>query len=577
MTGGKSFDQPVPLWLNCSQRYNVKNWWLKALAKKRRCREKISDYHPNQRHQRSKKFVKSLAFNIWVNYIRSTKTNAMRFLFILFLLFFNLTVFSSHLLVPMDTAQKNHLKAYGLVYKLIEKKQEVNLLVNYRGGSYLVEESEFARDYCTKNGIIAEPKTRKQYAGLLNEVNVLQNNTTVLTLTHLPKVGFYETSNHNDVDVVEMLFNYAGIPYAHVTEAEILNGKLGSYDWLYIHHEDFTGQYNKFVKSYKNTDWLKKTMAENEKNAADLGFGKVSHMKLAVAKEIKKWIGNGGFLFSMCSATDSYDVALAAEETDICPHECDGDPVDTMANTKLKYENCLAFKDFNLVDPYSYGLSGIDPQSYHATRSRKMTLKDIAITQSLMESIAIQNHRKTMNSFAGITSAFKPVYLKENVQVLMTVENSDFVKMLMGRYGKGYFTFYPGHDPEKERSYIGATPDVTKFPNSPGYRMILNNMFLPGTNYASLAANEAPAEINLGVTPNPFTDRFTLTISQAKEKQFAVYVTDVNGKQVKFIAEKEFLPKEQLDIDLSDLNTGIYFVFLRDESNKLISKKIVKL
>jgi hypothetical protein len=518
-----------------------------------------------------------MVFSNFIQYIHCNKTCAMRYTFILLLLTFSFRSQSAYLLVPMDTTQKNHLKVYGLVYKLIEKKTEVNLLLNYRGGSYLVEKNDFSIDYCRQNNISTEIKSTKEYAALIKEVGRLQNNTTVLKLEHLPKIGFYETRNHNDVDVVEMLFNYADIPFTHITEPEILDGKLTSVDWLYVHHEDFTGQYNKFVKSYKNSDWLKNIVAENEKNAAELGFAKVSQMKLAVAKEIKTFIGKGGFLFAMCSATESYDVALAAEGTDICPHECDGDPVDTMANTKLKFENCLAFKDFNLVDPYSYKLSDIEENNYYGPDSREMTLKHFDISQNLMESAAIQNHKQSMRGFYGITSAFSPIRIKENVQVLMTFENSDFIKLLMGRYGKGYFTFYPGHDPQKVRSFISDVPDVTKFPNSPGYRIILNNLFLPSSNYATLEVNEITDETIIHTAPNPFTNNFTLTISQPSSKNLAIYVTDVNGQQVKFVADREFQTQEQVTVDLSELNTGIYFVFLRDDSNKLISKKVIKL
>ena len=398
------------------------------------------------------------------------------------------TVFGRDILVPMDYEQENHLKAYGLAYWAIDKGAKVDWLLNYRGGSFRIEGYENIITEAQLRGVSIELISDQDYAEIMRVI--AENNMDIVKLEKAPKIAIYTPEGKFPWDdAVTMALTYAEIPYETVWDREVLRGGLSKYDWLHLHHEDFTGQYGKFYAAYRNAKWYMEQKIRFEKMAREMGFKKVSREKLAVVLKIKQFVMEGGFLFAMCSATDSFDIALAAMNTDICGEMFDGDPVEDGCQQKLDYSQCLAFKDFTLeMNPYLYEYSDID-----MTRDKvKMkfdeandyfTLFDFSAKYDPIPCILTQNHTKIVKGFMGQTTSFRRSLVKKSVVVLGDLKDSEEVRYLHGTAGRGFFTFYGGHDPEDYRHFVEDPPtELELHKNSPGYRLILNNILFPATN-----------------------------------------------------------------------------------------------
>nr|WP_205945782.1 asparagine synthetase B [Pedobacter frigiditerrae] len=384
----------------------------------------------------------------------------------------------------MDEGQKNHLKAYGIAYWSIKQQADVDWLLNYRGGSFLVKYTKIVEDECKVRGVSYEILADGKVNAILNEINNPDVNMEMVKLEKTPKIAVYSPKSKLPWDdAVTLVLTYAEIPYEIIYDDEILKDKLTSYDWLHLHHEDFTGQYGRFWSSFRNATWYKDDVKYQEAAAKRNGFKKVSEMKLAVAKHIKEFCAGGGFLFAMCSGTDSFDIALAAEGIDIAESMFDGDGTDVNAQQKLDYNKSVAFKDFKLdMNPERYEFSDID-----ATQTRNFnesndyfTLFDFSAKWDLVPTMLTQDHDKVIKGFMGQTTAFKKNLVKPNVTVLGENKGGNEVRYLHGEIGKGQFTFYGGHDPEDYQHQVNDPPtDLSLHPNSAGYRLILNNVLFP--------------------------------------------------------------------------------------------------
>ena len=412
---------------------------------------------------------------------------------ILLLIFLLYSSFShaSYILINMDDQQTNHLKAYGIAFLSIENEINVKWLLNYKGGSFLIKSNNFIENECkTRNvsySLIADIQSNK----ILSDISRNDVNQEIISLEKAPKIAIYSPKNKQPWDdAVTLALTYAEIPYDIIYDEEVINNLLPLYDWLHLHHEDFTGQYGKFYASFKNASWYKEQKKSFEKNAKELGFNKVSQAKLAVAKKIKEYVLSGGFLFAMCSATDSYDIALASEGVDICQHMFDGDPIDNDIDTKLNYKNTLAFKDFELVkNPNRYEFSSID-----ATQTRRIkpnldffTLFDFSAKWDPIPTMLCQNHMQVIKGFMGQTTSFRNKYLKSDVIIMGETKSSNESRYIHGKLGNGTWTFYGGHDPEDYQHKVGdPKTDLSLHPNSPGYRLILNNNLYPAAKKKKL-------------------------------------------------------------------------------------------
>ncbi len=393
----------------------------------------------------------------------------------------------SKLLIPMDLKQTDHLKAYGIAYWILERHGEVDWLLNYRGGSFLCDYSDVLASECRIRGVLFEPLAASQAAAIYSDVQRPDNNEDVVRLEKAPKIAVYVPPNFKPWDdAVTLALEYAEIPYTKVWDDEVLSGKLSEYDWLHLHHEDFTGQYGKFYANYRNAQWYIEQQLLYEREARKLGFKKVSEEKGAVARAIKDYVGNGGFMFAMCSATDSYDIALAAENVDICDVMFDGDPPDPHAQEKLDFSKTLAFQNFKLdMNPLRYEYSDIDippsdPPPIRDPSTDYFTLFQFSAKYDPVPTMLTQDHVSIVKGFMGQTTAFKKSLIKPTVTILAEREGTEEVKYIHGNYGRGTFTFYGGHDPEDYQHTVGDPPtDLALHKNSPGYRLILNNVLFP--------------------------------------------------------------------------------------------------
>lgn len=406
-----------------------------------------------------------------------------RFIITIILAGFVLNLSATHLLVPMDLVQKNHLKAYGIAYFAVGKGIDVSWLLNYRGGSFMCQYSQSVQDECAIRGVTYEVISDIQASAIINEIASLEANMDEIKLTKLPKIAVYSPKNKLPWDdAVTLVLTYAEIPYTVIYDTEVLNGELPKYDWLHLHHEDFTGQYGKFWGNYRNAAWYKQDVEEQEATAQRLGYSKVSQMKLAVAKSIRDFVAGGGYLFAMCSGPDSFDVALAAEGVDICDVMFDGDPMDPQAQSKLDYSKTFAFTNFNIVtNPYQYEIADIDVKP---TGDRKkndfFTLFEFSAKWDPVPTMLCQNHTNVIPGFMGQTTAFRKDRIKPHVLIMGESAAMGEARYIHGEYGKGTWTFYSGHDPEDYQHFVGDPPtDLDIFPNSPGYRLILNNVLFP--------------------------------------------------------------------------------------------------
>ncbi|HQO10399.1 MAG TPA: hypothetical protein PLK90_10015 [Clostridiales bacterium] len=409
-----------------------------------------------------------------------------KYLLIFFIISFS-AVEADDILVPMDFSQKDHLKAYGLAYWAIDKKAGVDWLLNYRGGSFRIDGYENVINEALLRGVTYEIISDADYAGILSEIT--QTNADVVKLEKAPKIAVYTPQGKFPWDdAVTLALTYAEIPYETVWDKEVIRGELAKYDWLHLHHEDFTGQYGKFYASQGSTEWYIDQVIRQEKEARELGFSKVSKLKLAVAIKIKQFVLDGGFMFAMCSATDTFDIALAAAGTDICESVFDGDPADPQAQNKLNYDNCIAFKDFRIeMNPYVYEHSDIDLTEEISRSANEendyFTLFDFSAKFDPIPCILTQNHTRLVKGFMGQSTAFRRSYIKKSVVILGDVQNSENVRYIYAPAGRGFFTFYGGHDPEDYRHLVMDPPtELELYKNSPGYRLILNNILFPATN-----------------------------------------------------------------------------------------------
>jgi hypothetical protein len=395
-----------------------------------------------------------------------------------------LKVQAAYLLIPMDQTQKNHLKAYGIAFWVLKQDVEVNWLLNYRGGSFMIKYAKAIEDECYIRGVSSEVIADAQSTAILQEIADPEVNMDAVKLNKAPKIAVYSPKNKLPWDdAVTLALTYAEIPYDIVYDEELINGVLPMYDWLHLHHEDFTGQYGKFWAAYHNASWYKEDVRVNEEMAAKLGFKKVSEMKLAVALKIRDFVAGGGYLFAMCSAPDSYDIALAAEGVDICDVMFDGDAMEPNAQSKLNFDNCFAFKDFKLVtNPYEYEVSSIDVPSQRKVTPENdfFTLFDFSAKWDPVPTMLCQDHMQVIHGFRGQTTAFEKKVIKSDVIVMGENKSLDEARYIHGDFGKGTWTFYGGHDPEDYEHKVGDPPtDLNLFPNSPGYRLILNNVLFP--------------------------------------------------------------------------------------------------
>jgi hypothetical protein len=397
---------------------------------------------------------------------------------------------ASKILIPMDESQTNHLKAYGVAFYLLENEIVIDWLLNYRGGSFLTPHSTGIEEELLLRGVSYEIIANGQANAIKNKIANPEENMETVQLEKAPKIAVYTPDGKMPWDdAVTLVLEYAEIPYDKIYDSAVVMGLLPEYDWLHLHHEDFTGQYGKFYARYRNYPWYKEQVRSLESAAAGLGFNKVSEMKLAVATNIKNFVIGGGFLFTMCSGTDSFDIALAAHKTDICESMFDGDGAHRNCQHELDFNNTFAFEDFQLErDPLVYEYSNIDGTQLRnayvpeqvAAKTDKFTLFEFSAKWDIVPTMLTQCHTDVVNGFMGQTTDFKKDLIKPNVLVMGETKQYNTARYIHGEMGQGTWTFYGGHDPEDYRHIVGDPPtDLDLHPNSPGYRLILNNILFP--------------------------------------------------------------------------------------------------
>ena len=384
----------------------------------------------------------------------------------------------------MDLEQTDHLKAYGITFHALQKEVKADWLLNFRGGSFLIDYSNEIAIECRLENVSFSSLSLSEAAQIYSEVQSEENNMDVIRLEKAPKIAVYVPPGFQPWDdAVTMVLEYAKVPYDKIWNDEILRGDLSKYDWLHLHHEDFTGQYGKFYASFSSAQWYIDQQVQYESNAKQNGFRKVSDMMKTVAVDIKNYVGQGGFLFAMCSATDSYDISLASLNTDICAQVYDGDAADPDAQQKLDFSNTLAFENFKLeMNPYVYEYSDIDIQPLEIGNQQNdyFTLFDFSAKYDPVPTMLTQNHVNVVRGFMGQTTMFRRNTLKKSLVVMGEREGADQVRYIHGNFGRGTFTFYGGHDPEDYQHAVGDPPtDLSLYKNSPGYRLILNNILFP--------------------------------------------------------------------------------------------------
>ncbi len=403
----------------------------------------------------------------------------------IFILLLSFSVRGSFILIPMDeTTQQNHLKAYGITYWCIDKSYKASWLLNYRGGSFLLPDAAEIRKECQIRGVSFEIISDAEQIAILNEISSPSQNMEAVLLEKAPKIAVYTPKGKQPWDdAVTLVLTYAEIPFTPIYDEEVLSDHLLLYDWLHLHHEDFTGQYGKFYGAYKNVPWYIDQKKEAETLATKLGFPKVSQEKGAVAKKIRDFVIGGGFMFAMCSATDSFDIALAADGLDICEAMFDGDASEGNYQSKINYNNSFAFKDFTLERrPEVYEFSDIDMTTKRKIPMEKdyFTLMEFSAKWDPIPSMLCQNHTQLVKGFMGQTTSFDSGLIKSNVLIMGSCELNGEARYIHGQKGKGMFTFYGGHDPEDFQHQVGDPPTVLDLhSNSPGYRLILNNVLFP--------------------------------------------------------------------------------------------------
>lgn len=410
----------------------------------------------------------------------------MRLVFgLLFLFFMSANAMASQIIVPMDKSQTNHLKAYGIAYFVLENGVTMEWLLNYRGGAFLLPHLTAIENELVVRGVSYEIVADGQVNSIKREISSPEVNQEVVQLEVAPKIAVYTPGGKQPWDdAVTLVMEYAEIPYDKVYDSTVIAGGLDEYDWLHLHHEDFTGQYGKFYAAYRNAPWYREQVARLEASAKSLGFNKVSDMKLAVAESIKSYVTLGGFLFTMCSGTDSFDIALAAHKTDIAEHMFDGDGMDPNYKSKMDFNNSLAFENYEIIEnPMEYEYSTIDGTNRHRRLQEKddfFTLFEFSAKWDIVPTMLTQNHTTIIKNFYGQTTDFVKEYVKPSVTIMGESKGIETVKYIHGELGNGTWTFYGGHDPEDYQHRVGDPhTDLNLHPNSPGYRLILNNVLFP--------------------------------------------------------------------------------------------------
>jgi hypothetical protein len=409
----------------------------------------------------------------------------MRFSILFCLLLIARLASANSILIPMDDKQTDHLKAYGIAYWILKKDTEVDWLLNYRGGSFMTKYHPTVQNELIVRGVSFEIISDAQANQIITEIASPSANSDIMKLEKYPRIAVYSPKSKQPWDdAVTLVLTYAEIPYDVIFDDEVLDGELPKYDWLHLHHEDFTGQYGKFFGSYGNMPWYIESQKESEDIARKHGFRKVSQLKLAVAKNIREFVAGGGFLFAMCSATDSFDIALAADGVDICERMYDGDAADPAAQDKLNFENTFAFTDFRLSrDPYQYEFSDIDNNIQDRGLRQDndyFQIFEFSAKWDPIPTMLTQNHTRVVKGFYGQTTGFKKHLIKPDVVIMGENKEIKEAKYMHGVFGKGFWTFYGGHDPEDYQHTVGEEPtDLNLHPNSPGFRLILNNILFP--------------------------------------------------------------------------------------------------
>ena len=422
--------------------------------------------------------IKKSTFFVYLSSMKKT-------FFLILFLSITFQSFASYVLIPMDAdTQKNHLKAYGITYWTLSQQLKVKWLLNYRGGSFLLPDSERIQRECQIRGVSFEVISDAKAESILKEISSPSKNMEAVVLEKAPKIAVYTPKGKLPWDdAVTMVLTYAEIPYETVYDEEVLKDELLLYDWLHLHHEDFTGQYGKFYARYRQAAWYIEEKKAAEALATKLGYKKVSEEKRDVALKIRDYVVGGGFMFAMCSATDSFDIALSAEDVDICEPMFDGDASDANYQAKIDYNKTFAFKDYTLErSPLVYEFSSID-----MTTKRKIpketdyfSLMDFSAKWDPIPTMLCQNHTALVKGFMGQTTSFDREEIKSNVLVMGENKTNGEAKYIHGIKGKGFFTFYGGHDPEDYTHKVGdPKTELDLHPTSPGYRLILNNVLFP--------------------------------------------------------------------------------------------------
>lgn len=394
-------------------------------------------------------------------------------------------VLAQKVLIPMDLTQTNHLKAYGIAFWELTKERPVEWLLNYRGGSFLMDQAQDLVAECRIRGVAFDIIDGASAAQIYSEVQSEKTNMDVVRLEKAPRIAVYAPPGFRPWDdAVTLAMEYAEVKYEKLWDEEVIAGKLGEYDWLHLHHEDFTGQYGKFYSSAATQPWYVQQVALLEKTASKLGFQKVSELKKAVVEKIYGFVSGGGFMFAMCSATDTYDIALAAANTDIVEEVFDGDPADPNCNKQLDFSRTFAFHNFNVItNPLEYEYSNIDIDANTLLANEEsdyFTLFDFSAKYDPVPTMLTQCHVNVLRGFLGQTTAYHKELVKKSVTVLAERDGTDQVRYIHGNVGRGTFTWYGGHDPEDYRHHVGDQPtDLSLHPTSPGYRLILNNILFP--------------------------------------------------------------------------------------------------
>lgn len=402
------------------------------------------------------------------------------------LLLVNFVAKANYIFVPMDKAQKDHLKAYGITFWVLQQEAEAEWLLNYRGGSFMFKYIQKFENELVVRGVSYEVISDAQAVQIKNEISSPEANMDIMRLEVPPKIAVYSPKSKQPWDdAVTLVLTYAEIPYDIVFDDEVLEDALHKYDWLHLHHEDFTGQHGKFHRNFGTYKWYQDQTRELEEIAHKHGFKKVSQLKGAVVKRIRDYCAGGGFLFAMCSATDTYDIALAADGVDICDSPYDGDPYDPAAQSKLNYKNTFAFNNFHLeLDYNEYEYSDIDNQQKERAGITELNdyfkLFQFSAKWDPIPTMLTQNHQHNIKGFMGQTTAFKKGLIKPEVVIMGENKTVNEARYMHGTFGKGTWTFYGGHDPEDYQHFVGEEPtDLALHPNSPGYRLILNNILFP--------------------------------------------------------------------------------------------------